>query len=205
MGLVSGYLVTVLSAAYAVVLAIGLVTLPTSHDPIQNPWFTMMEVLILLLSPAMVVFAVALHAWVSPVRQPAALLGIIFMGLCAVVTCSVHFSVLTLSRQPIFMAADWAPLVLGFTWPSIAYALDILAWDGFFPLSAALMALALQGKIQAKIAQRFFIGSAVLAWVGLVGVPGGNMAIRNIGIIGYVLLFPMGTALLANRCRRGEL
>ncbi len=115
-----------------------------------------MEVLILALAPVMVAFTVALLGWVPPGGRPAALLGVIFMSLCAVVTCSVHFSVLTLSRQPLISAAEWAPRVFAFTWPSVAFA-------------------------------------------GLFGVPPANMDIRNTGIIGYVLLFPVATVLLATR------
>lgn len=205
MGFVFGYLIAILSAVYAAVLTIGLLTLPTPEHPIQNPWFTIMELLILILAPVMVVFTTLLHAWVPPARKPAALLGVVFMGMCAVVTCSVHFAVLTLSRQPAFMGADWATLVFSFTWPSVVYALDILAWDIFFPLSALSIALALQGAVQIKALQMLFIGSALLAFVGLTGIPLENMNIRNIGIIGYVVLFPCGTALLAHRFKYGHL
>ena len=57
------------------------------------------------------------------------------MGMLAGLTCSVHFVILTLSRQPEFTAQPWLPLVLSFKWPSVVYALDILGWDDFFPLS----------------------------------------------------------------------
>jgi hypothetical protein len=204
MGFVAGYLIAILSAVYAAVLTVGLLTLPTPEHPIQNPWFTIMELLILMLAPGMVVFSTALHAWVTPARKPFALLGIVFMGMCAVVTCSVHFAVLTLSRQPAFVVTDWTLLVFSFTWPSVVYALDILAWDVFFPFSAFSIALALQGIAQAKAIQMLFIVSAVLAFAGLAGIPLENMNIRNIGIIGYVVLFPCGTALLAHRIKRGH-
>ena len=38
---------------------------------------------------------------------------------------------------------------------------------------------------------------AALAFVGLAGIPMANMNIRNIGIIGYVVLFPIATVMLA--------
>ncbi len=60
------------------------------------------------------------------------LISVVFMGLLAGLTCSVHFCALTLSRQPEFTGQSWQPLVLSFTWPSVAYALDILGWDVFF-------------------------------------------------------------------------
>lgn len=57
--------VAFLCLCYAIVLALGLLTLPSPAQQIQEPWFTLMELLIVLIAPAMVVFMLALHAWVS--------------------------------------------------------------------------------------------------------------------------------------------
>ena len=53
-GALAGLAVAVLSLAYVVVLALGLLTLPAPDQPIQNPWFTLLELLILAIAPAMV-------------------------------------------------------------------------------------------------------------------------------------------------------
>lgn len=201
---VAGALVPLLSLAYALVLVVGLATLPTPAHPIQDPWFTLMELLILAIAPAMVLFAVALHGCVAAENRHAALLSVIFMSLCAVVTCSVHFSILVLSRQPEIAAAEWAPLVFSFTWPSLAYALDILAWDFFFALAALFAALALRNETGHEVARRFLFAAAILALIGLAGVPLENMSVRNIGIIGYVVLFPVATALVARVQRSAQ-
>ena len=63
MGVISGYAVAALCIAYAFVLGVGLLTLRSADVPIQNPWFTAMEALILAIAPAMVAFTVALYAW----------------------------------------------------------------------------------------------------------------------------------------------
>lgn len=198
----SGFLLPLLALAYALVLVAGLATLPTPAHPIQDPWFTLMELLILAIAPAMVVFAVALHDCVAAENKPAALLSVVFISLCAAMTCSVHFSILALSREPEIAAADWAPLVFSFTWPSLAYALDILAWDFFFPLGALFAALSLSGESGHGAARSLMLAAALLAFLGLAGVPLENMNIRNIGIIGYVVLFPLATALVAHGVRR---
>ena len=57
--------VAFLGLCYVIVLAIGLLTLPSPAHQIQELWFTLMELLIVLIAPAMVVFMLALHAWVS--------------------------------------------------------------------------------------------------------------------------------------------
>jgi hypothetical protein len=197
LGVAAGYALAILCLAYAVVLGIGLYTLPSPDRPIQRPWLTGMEVLILAIVPVMVAFMVALHAWAPDECKPIALLGIAFMSMCAVVTCSVHFAILTLSRQPSVASAAWAIPVFSFKWPSVAYALDILAWDVFFPLAALCAASAVPGPGLATAARVLLWASAALAFAGLAGVPLADMKIRDIGIVGYVVLFPMAAVLMA--------
>jgi hypothetical protein len=196
-GVLAGYAAALLCSAYAVVLGIGLLTLPSPDSPIQDPWFTLMELLILVLAPTMVALAVGLLAWAPVDRRSCAQFGVVFMSMCALVTCCVHFAVLTLSRQPAFESGNWQAQVFAFRWPSVAHALDILAWDAFFPLAALCAALAIQGPGLAGLARRLLFASAALALIGLAGVPLGNMTVRNIGIVGYVVAFPIGAFLLA--------
>ena len=194
---VAGTGIGVLSLGYALVLAAGLLTLPSPEHPIQDPWFTAMEGLILLIAPAMLVFLVALHRWVPRQGRSSALLGVVFMALCCVVTCSVHFAILFLAREPAIAAQPWAPQVFSFRWPSVVYALDILAWDFFFPLSALFVARSVQGTSLGGRVQALLMASAVLAFLGLLGVPLANMNVRNVGIVGYAVLFPIAASLAA--------
>ena len=197
MGIIAGYAVAALCIAYALVLGVGLLTLPSPDVQIQNPWFTAMEVLILAIAPTMVTFTVALYALASAERKALAVLCIISMSMCAVVTCCVHFTVLTLSRQSAFAGTDWTTLVLSFKWPSVVYALDIFAWDFFFPIAALCAAQIVQGKGLARLARGLLFSSSALAFAGMAGVPLSDMSVRNIGVIGYVVLFPTATVLLA--------
>jgi hypothetical protein len=189
--------VALLCLAYAVVLTAGLLTLPSPQHPIQDPWFTLMELLILAIAPAAVGFMVVLQARASEERKPLAIAAVAFSSMCAVITCCVHFSILTLSRQPLFAEAGWARQVFSFRWPSLAYALDILAWDFFFALAAFCGAATIAGGGLQGWARRLLYLSAALAFVGLAGVPLANMQIRNIGILGYAGVFPVAAALLA--------
>jgi catechol 2,3-dioxygenase-like lactoylglutathione lyase family enzyme len=163
-----------------------------------------MEVLILTIAPAMVGLTAGLHSWAESERKSLALLSVVFMSMCAVVTCSVHFTVLTLSRHAAFAGPEWQDLVFSFRWPSVVYALDILAWDLLFPLAALFAALAVHGSGPARVVRALLHGSAALAFIGLAGVPLANMNVRNIGIIGYVVLFPIAGVLLARMFRRSE-
>ncbi len=194
--------VAVLCLVYAVVLACGLLTLPSSAHPIQDPWFTAMELLILAIAPAMVGFTVVLHARAADARKAFGAAGVAFMSICAALTCSVHFGIQTLGRAPGFAGAPWSEQVFAFRWPSVVYALDVLAWDFFFALAALCTAATLEGEGRVRSARRLMYASAVLAFVGLAGVPLGDMHVRNVGIAGYAVAFPLAAALLASVYRR---
>ncbi len=195
--------VAILCLVYAGVLTAGLLALASSAEPIQDPWFTAMEILILAIAPAMVALMVVLHARASQARRSLGVAAVAFMAMCAVVTCCVHFTILTLSREPAFAATLWADHVFAFRWPSVAYALDILAWDVFFPLAALCAAATIEGPGLLRAARWLMYTSAGLAFLGLLGIPLDDMNVRNIGIVGYAVAFPLAAALLA-RAYGGE-
>jgi hypothetical protein len=197
LGILSAAATVILGVAYAVTLAVGLASLKSAQEPIGDPMFTILEVLIILMMPAMVALMVAVHAWAPIQAKALSLTAVVFMSLLAGVTCIVHFCVLTLSRQPEFAGQSWGALVLSFTWPSVVYALDILAWDVFFPLSMLFAAPVFGGSRLAEWIRVLMIASGVLSLAGLSGVVVGDMQLRNIGIVGYVGVFLVVAALLA--------
>jgi len=197
LGIVSAIAVALLLVAYAITLIIGFASLESPSDQIGDPMFSILEILIIALMPAMVAMMVAVYAW-APARQKTfGMLAVIFMGLLAGVTMSLHFVILCVSRQPAFEALPWLPLLTSFTWPSVAYALDIVAWDVFFALSMLFAAPCFRGGGLAAWVRGFMVTSGALALAGLSGVVAGDMALRNIGIIGYVPVFLVVTILLA--------
>jgi len=197
LGIFSALATVVLLVAYAVTLAVGLASLESPDQPIGDPMFTMLEVVIILMMPAMVALMAAVHAWAPQHAKTLTLTSVVFMGLLAGVTSIVHFCILTLSHQPEFARQPWLPLVLSFKWPSVVYALDILAWDVFFPLSMLFAAPVFGGGRLAARIRVLMIASGVLSLAGLSGVVTGNMQWRNIGIVGYVGVFLFVAALLA--------
>jgi hypothetical protein len=197
LGIFSAAATVVLVVAYAVTLAVGLVTLSSPRQPIGDPMFTILEVLIIAMMPAMVALMVAVHAWAPTRAKTLSLISVVFMGLLAGLTCSVHFVILTLSRQPEFAGQPWVPLVLSFEWPSVAYALDILGWDFFFALSMLFAAPVFRGSRLAAWIRGLMIVSGMLALAGLSGVVVGDMQLRNIGLVGYVGVFLVVAALMA--------
>jgi hypothetical protein len=196
-GILSAVATVILLVAYAVTLVVGLLSLESPQEPIGDPMFTLLEILIIVMMPAMVALMVAVHAWAPMHAKTLTLTSVVFMGLLAGVTCIVHFCVLTLSRQLEFAGQSWLPLVLSFKWPSVVYALDILAWDIFFPLSMLFAAPVFWGSRLAAWIRVLMIASGVLAFAGLSGVVVGDMQLRNIGIVGYVGVFLVVATLLA--------
>src|SRR5215208_1270045 len=197
LGIFSAAATVILLVAYAVTLATGLASLESPQEPIGDPMFTILEVLIITMMPAMVALMVVVHAWAPMHAKTLSLTSLVFMGILAGLTCSVHFVILTLSRQPEFAGQPWLPLVLSFNWPSVVYALDILGWDVFFPLSMLFAAPVFWGSRLAAWIRVLMTASGVFALAGLSGVVVGDMQLRNIGIVGYVGVFLVVTALLA--------
>jgi hypothetical protein len=178
-----------LGIAYAVTLVAGFLSLPSPQQPIGDPLFTILEILIILMMPVMVALMVTIHTWASPETKAFSLMALVFMGLLAGLTCSLHFVILAVSRQAAFAGLSWLPLFLSFKWPSVAYALDILAWDLFFPLSVLSVAPVFSGSRLATSIRVLMIVSGILALGGLSGVIVGDMQLRNIGIVGYAGVF----------------
>ncbi|KUG20988.1 MAG: hypothetical protein KO206_03730 [Methanomicrobiaceae archaeon] len=177
--------VSLLLIAYLVTLILGFLSLASPLDPIGDPYFSILELLIVIIAPLMVIVMIAVHAYASPEGRMYSLTALAFMVILAGISCSVHFVILTVSRQ---IDAGGFPLIilfLSFEWPSVVYALDILAWDVFFALSMLFAAPVFSmGRLE-KTLRVLMILSGVLSLAGLIGVPLANMNIRNIGIIGY--------------------
>src|SRR5919112_5304221 len=195
-GIFSGAATVILLVAYAITLIVGLASLECPQEPIGEPMITILEVLIISMMPAMVALMVAVHSWAPRSAKTLTLTSLIFMSLLAGVTCSLHFMILTLSRQPEFSGQPWQPLVFSFEWPSVAYALDIVGWDVFFALSMLFAAPVFSGTRLATWIRVLMVASGVLSLAGLSGVVVGNMQVRNIGIVGYVGVFVVVAVLL---------
>jgi len=191
-----------LTVIYLVTTVLGLLSLKSPQDPIGDPYFSQMELLTILIAPLMVVSMVAVHAYASHEAKAYSLTALVFMILLAGITSSVHFVVLTVSRQVEAAGLTSAALFFSFQWPSVVYTLDILAWDWFFGISILFAAFVFKaGRLEIAV-RILMIISGVLSFVGLIGVPLANMQVknwfiyRNIGIIGYAAIAPVAFLLL---------
>ncbi len=195
-GLVSSIATVTIGTVYDWALVSGLQSLRASDQPIGDPWFSLMEITILLMMLPLVMMFVAVRCLSSARDKIWCDLSIIFAALLAGLTCCVHFTILSFKHNPIPSQNPWSELLLTFQWPSIPYVLDILAWDVFFALAALFLAPAFAGSGLRRMIQILLTVSGVLALAGLSGVATGDMRFRMIGVVGYAVSFPVATALI---------
>lgn len=138
LGAASAFVVSSLLMVYAITLVLGFLSLKSPSDPIGDPYFSILELLIVVTAPLMVIVMVAVHAYASPDTRVYSLAALAFMILMADITCCVHFVILTVSRQIEAAGFPWGSLFFSFRWPSVTYTLDILAWDFFSPSQCSL-------------------------------------------------------------------
>jgi hypothetical protein len=189
--------VFVLGAAYAAVTALGFRSLASPADPIGPPYVTVMELLILPLAALYLVAVAVVHAYARPEARVYSLVALAFMTVLAGLTTSVHFLVLAVGPGLEAAGVSWAPYVFSFTWPSVLYALDILAWDWFFALSLLFASLVFGGGGLERAIRALLVVAGVLSLAGLAGVPLADMGVRNVGVVGYAVVSPVAFLLIA--------
>ena len=203
-GRVTCFMVFGLGIFYAIVTTIGLLSLKSLHDTIGNPYFTIMEILSILIALLMTISIVAVHYYAAPVDKFFSLTSLIFMLVATAITSSVHFLVLSISQSAEAHRLTNYSFIFSFKWPSIVYALDILAWDLFFGLSMLFVAPVFKNDRFERNLKILLITSGMLSLFGLIGVPLQNMQIRNIGIIGYAIVAPVAFLLIGKILGRSK-
>jgi len=196
----SGLAVIALHLAYGVATIAGFLSLAAADDPISDPWFAAMEWLIILLGPPVIVFLASLGRLEADGREWS-LVAVMLATITFALSAALHATLLAIGRDHALVASGG---LLSFTWPSVAYAIDILAWDGFFALSLLSCAMMLRAVPGMATARTVFVIAGLVSLAGLVGLVAGNMALRNIGIFGYAVLFPVAVGLVLRALSRSS-
>jgi hypothetical protein len=187
----------VLGLAYVPTLVIGFVVPGNWRDPLQDPFLAILEALILLMVPFLVMLMAALHAAAPSSARAFSLGALAFMTLTAGTTGIVHVVALTVGRQLGPARLSGYARILSWEWPSVLYALDIVAWDLFLGL-ALLFAAPMFRRGGLEHAIRWGLtGGGVLCLAGLAGPALGELSLRWIGVVGYAVVFPVCCLLLA--------
>ncbi len=201
-GRVTCLMVFLLGIFYVIITAIGLFSLESPQDTIGNPYFTIMEILSILIALLMAISLAAVHHYAPPVDKFFSLIAVILMFVTTAITSCVHFVILSVSHHMEEEQLAKYSFLFSFNWPSVVYALDVLAWDLFFALSVLFAAKVFsKNKFEKKISLLLVI-CGILSLIGLIGVPLQNMQIRNIGIIGYAIIAPVAFFLIGKTLGR---
>lgn len=195
LGLWSSRTYFVLGVAYVVVIVAGFVANRNLKDPVKDPHLAIAEVLILVMAPVMLTLSVSIHYSAAPDDRPYTLISLGWMVAAVTTTAIVHFVELTVTRRVPSEELPAYDRVFGFRWPSILYAIDIVAWDIFFALALLFAAPAFDSDQAVQVG---LIASGMLSLVGLIGPVIGRIAWRGFGIFGYAVVFPATCIPLSN-------
>jgi hypothetical protein len=187
-------------------IATGVVWLLSERDPAlrqsltpSDPYLAILEALIVLTCPLMVVTMASVHTNAAREKATCSLAALSFMILLTGVTCSIHFAQLAVIRRidPLFLNALRPIVSLPWHWPSVVFALDLLAWDLFFGLSMLFAAPVFRGGALETIVRRTMYLSGVLSIAGLLGPALGDLRFQQIAIVGYAGLGTVAFGLLS--------
>jgi hypothetical protein len=192
----SARFVVVISVAYAAIMVAGFASLGNLTDPLPDPYLAVAEVLILVMAPVMVVLMAAVHACAPAHLRMFSLIAFGWMLMAACLTMTVHVVELVVARRVEPEAVPGFARLFDFAWPSMLYAVDIVAWDLLLGLSLVFAAVVFTGP-RYRAARRGLLVSGVLCLIGLVGPAIDVLAWRGIGILGYVVAFPIACGALS--------
>jgi len=149
-----------------------------------------MEVLILVMAPVLVLLAVVIHACAPDGTKTYAMTALGWMLLLAGFTMTVHLVQLTVVRRIDPSAIQGFQYLFNWHWPSVLYGVHVVAWDIFFGLALLFAAPVFHVSGNAAVRNGLLIAGA-MCLVGVIGPAVNHIALRQIGIIGYAIVWPI--------------
>ena len=176
--------------AYAVTMVAGFAAMGTLSKPLEDPYLAIMEALILVMAPVLVLLAVVIHACAPEGTKTYSMTALGWMLLLAGFTMTVHLVQLTVVRRIDPSATQGFQHLFNWHWPSVLYGVDIVAWDIFFALALLFAAPVFHAAGHAAVRNGLLI-AGVMCLVGIIGPAVNHIALRQIGIIGYAIVWPI--------------
>src|SRR5678815_585100 len=187
-GLRSAWANFVLFIVYDLIVITGIVI---GQGVLKEPYLAIAEVMTLVSAPLLILLMVAIHECAPQSAKVFSLTALAWILLLAGSTVIVHFVNLTLWRQISDQQKIDYVRFLGWEWPSMMFAIELVAWHLFFGLSMFFAAFAFKGVGKEKIVKQGLIITGILCIVGLIGPVIGDLKWRMMGIFGYGILFPI--------------
>lgn len=186
---------------YALIVITGIIR---GQGILIEPYLVIAEVITLVAAPLLILLMVAIHACAPQSAKIFSLMALGWMFILAGCTATVHFVNLAFWRQlSSQQKLDYVSFV-GWEWPSILYAVELLAWHLFFGLAVFFAAFAFKGPGKERTVKKGLLITGLLCIIGLIGPLTGDLIWRLIGIIGYGILFPIQCAFIAGVFKNAE-
>ena len=199
-GMFSAIAMVTIIAVYISTGLIGVLARPPHSSTLQqvDPYLAILECLILLAAVTLVVMMAAVYAYAPPDRKAYALAALAFMIIFATLTCSVHFAALTVVRRidPKLTSDLFRQLSFEAS-PTLALAVELLAWDFFFGLSMLFASRVFSGSRLENSLRTSMTLCGTLCVLGTLGPVTGEMRISWLGIMGYAFVLPIACVFLA--------
>jgi hypothetical protein len=189
-GMWSARVLFAFGVAYAVTMVAGFAAMGDLSKPLEDPYLAIMEVLILVMAPVLVLLAVVIHACAPDGTKTYSMTALGWMLLVAGFTMTVHLVQLTVVRRIDPGAIHGFQYLFNWHWPSVLYGVDIVAWDIFFALALLFAAPVFHAAGQVAVRNGLLIAGA-MCLAGIIGPAVNHIALRQIGIIGYAIVWPI--------------
>jgi hypothetical protein len=201
-----------LVAIALVYVGAGAIWLASNTDPARarglqpsEPYLSILEILILLTTPALIALFAAIHAYAPPDRKTCGLAALGFVVLLVALTGSVHFVQLTVVRRTASATvAEVFALYTSDNRLSAALAVELLGWDFFFGFALLFAAPVFKGDMLQALVRAGLIVCGLLCLVGVAGPASGDMRFQLPAIMGYAFGFPFVCLLLAKLFTRSD-
>ena len=203
-GMWSARVLAAFGVAYAVTMVAGFAVMVNLSKPLEDPYLAIMEVLILVMAPILVLLAAVIHACAPEGTKTCSITALGWMLLLAGFTMTVHLVQLTVVRRIDPSAIHGFQYLFNWHWPSVLYGVDIVAWDIFFGLALLFAAPVFHAAGHMAVRNGLLIAGAMCV-LGIIGPAVNHIALREIGIIGYAIVWPIVCIPLSKAFRQGGL
>jgi hypothetical protein len=187
LGMWSAWILAGFYLTYIAALFLGGVV----HGVPTDPYLAVAEMLIILAAPLQVALVAVVYQCAPPHARTAALVALGWAIVMAGLTMTVHFVELTVARASGVSAMPGFSRLFGWEWPSLLYAVELMAWHMFLGLSLLFMAPGFAGRGAVTIVRVGLRAAGTLCIAGLAGPLLGHLDWRMIGVFGYGVVFPI--------------
>lgn len=179
-----------IGASYAVTMVIGFAAMGNLSKPLVDPYLAIMEVLILVMAPILVLLFAIIHACAPDGTKTYSITALGWILLMAGFTMTVHLVQLTVVRHIDPTAIQGFHYLFDWQWPSVLYGVDTVAWDIFFGLALLFAAPVFHASGHMAVRNGMLIAGA-MSVIGIIGPAVNHIGLRQIGIIGYAIVWPI--------------